>query len=220
MGQYNRDDPEHVARVQQQWRERTARRAARPVAMRGRRAAPIWLLAVGVAALLALLLLGLSALRQRAAIAPNRAAAADLPYSLPRAITAELPTPTKDPRPGLARAIVVSPTPTRPAGCPVMGAIEPGRLYSIRERNGAWLLLEVEGSGAVWTADKLPAAQGQARLDRAIVAYASPSLNGQPCAGLLGAIEPGRVYTVVEQRTGWTQLRIEGSGDVWTNEKL
>lgn len=46
-------------------------------------------------------------------------------------------------------------------------------------------------------------------LDRAIVAYAAPG------GDVIGAIEPGRPYTLAARAPGWVQLAIAGSGLVW-----
>lgn len=110
-----------------------------------------WQLALGWVAALAIL--GLAGWALFFAPAPA-AAPAETPPVAATGAAGEAPpvagqaaaTPTPTPAAELARAIVVFDV---PEGTPV-GALEPGRGYTLLEERGGWRQLEVPGSGQVW----------------------------------------------------------------------
>jgi hypothetical protein len=82
---------------------------------------------------------------------------------------------------------------------------------------GVWVLFAPapEAPAVVVEGPEAPAAvvtegtQGTERLPFAVVAFAAPE--GAP----IGALEPGRAYTVVAEQGQWAHLEVEGSGAVW-----
>jgi hypothetical protein len=208
-------DDARLSQVRQRWSQRASERSTRP--MRRPQQVPavaIW----AAAACIAVLLLGVFTLLSRGeeqTLAPPTQASlgAVAPAS------SALPTATADGRTRLSGAIIAYGAPSRTASCVALGAIEPGRSFTPREERAGWARLSVDGSGDIWTNAPLPGARigVTSRLKGAIVAYAAPPISSQSCATVIGAIEPGRVYSVLEQTAGWTRLKVEGSGEVWTD---
>lgn len=202
----------HLTEVRQRWSQRASERSTRPM----RRPQQVPALALwAAAACIAVLLLGVFTVLSRGeqqSFAPSTQASLG-------AVSANNPTATRDGRTRLAGAIIAYGAPTRTASCVALGAIEPGRSFVAREERAGWARLTVDGSGDIWTNAPLPGASigVPTKLKGAIVAYAAPPTSSQACAAVIGAIEPGRVYSVVEQGAGWTRLKVDGSGEVWTD---
>jgi hypothetical protein len=80
---------------------------------------------------------------------------------------------------------------------------------------GVWVLFAPapEAPAAPATTEAAAAAavvvEGTERLPFAVVAFAAPE--GAP----IGALEPGRAYTVVAEQGQWAHLDVAGSGAVW-----
>jgi hypothetical protein len=205
-------DDARLSQVRQRWSQRASERSTRP--MRRPQQAPalaIW----AAAACIAVLLLGVFTLFSRGEpppLAPSTQASLG-------AVSPISPTATRDDRTRLAGAIIAYGAPTRTAACVALGAIEPGRSFTPREERAGWARLSVDGSGDIWTNAPLPGARigVSSKLKGAIVAYAAPPTSPQACAAVIGAIEPGRVYSILEQSAGWARLQVEGSGEVWTD---
>ena len=212
MSQPEEPTDAHLRQVRQRWDQRAEERSTRP--MRRRQRVPALALWAG-AACIAVLLLGVFTLFNRG---QQQSFATSTQASLGN-VSANSPTATRDGRTRLAGAIIAYGAPSRTASCVALGAIEPGRGFTPREERTGWARLSVDGSGDIWTNAPLPGAHigVPSKLKGAIVAYAAPPASAQACAGVIGAIEPGRVYTVVEQNAGWTRLKVDGSGEVWTD---
>jgi hypothetical protein len=82
---------------------------------------------------------------------------------------------------------------------------------------GVWVVFTPAAPAVVTEGTEAPAAavvvegvtQGTERLPFAVVAFAEPE--GAP----IGALEPGRAYTVVAEQGQWAHLDVAGSGAVW-----
>lgn len=122
------------------------------------------------------------------------------------------PAPAPQPAPSVEPAAAAQPGPRRRGGdAPTpIGALRPGAGDPAPAAQPEPPVADTPPAATLAAgASGAPAPAPPATLTRAIVVFDAP--DGAP----VGALEPGRGYSLVEERGGWRQLDVPGSGVVW-----
>src|SRR5262245_41696531 len=141
------DSRSQLTIVQQRWVERAAQRATRTRPLPPRRSErPLWLIGLCAGVVLIAAAIWLRGGERRPLQLPSSAVAAGSRVGGPFSSASQAPARAKGTT--LQGAIIAYGGPSRNAGCTALGAVEPGRGYTLRERQGVWSRMDVEGSGS------------------------------------------------------------------------
>lgn len=111
--------------------------------------------------------------------------------------------------------ILFAEPPIRPdPACPILGALERGRMVRVQERRpDGWVAVRAAASGTVWVPDRpwLPPVDRETPLAMPLPAYAAPAAppaNGAPCA--VRVIDAGAQVRVLRRGPAWSLVRFNG----------
>ena len=129
------------------------------------------------------------------------------------------PPPPPSAVPRLPGAVVVYTSPEKDSGCSIIGAVEPGRAYTVRAIKGAWTQVDIADSGTLWIKDGVtqPKRGAQGHFDRAVIVYSDPGPAAQRCTSAVRAVAPDEPFTLLAWQGSWAHIRVGGT-EAWTDE--